>query len=239
MRAILKKEIIQYFHTSIAYIFIGMFMLLAGLLYGLINLANLSSDIPGFLAQFSIVSVILTPVLTMRMFCKEFHDATHKLLFSAPIRTSDIVLGKFWAGAAIIFVSIALSLLFILVTAIYGRVFFAETLLAYIGLFLLCILFLAIDMFVSSFAKKQITAIVFCFGINLILWFLDLLANSSTEIYAGVLRFVSPYQRLRSFLTGQLSYANIAYFLLLSSVFVLATINRLNVLMFGGLHENR
>ncbi len=237
MNAIVKKELIQYFHTSIAYIFIGMFMLLAGLLYGLINLANLSGDIPGFLGQFAVLCIILIPILSMRMFCKEFQDGTHKLLFSSPIKTSHIVLGKYLSGILIILLSIVLSLVFIAITAIYGQVFWAETMLAYLGFFLLCILFLSIDMFVSSFAKKQITSILLCFGINLILWFLDIIARGAAESYRGILSFLSPYQRLHSFMLGQLSFANIAYFIFVSSIFVLASISRLNWLQFGGQHE--
>lgn len=214
-----------------------MFLLLAALLYGLINLANQSSDLPGFLGQFSILSILLMPVLTMRMFCKEFQDGTHKLLFSTPIHTSDIVLGKFLAAMTILLLSFGLSLIFVWITAIYGAVYPAETILAYVGLLCINVLFLSIDMFISSFAKKQFSAILFGFGINLFLWFVDLLGTGSQVGLANFLAFLSPYQRVKPFMIGQLSYASIAYFILLTIIFVLASINRLNFLVFGGNHE--
>lgn len=237
MKAIYKKEMNLYFHSSIAYVFIAMFLLLAGLLYGLINLANQSSDIPGFIAQFSILSILLMPVLTMRMFCKEFQDGTHKLLFSTPTHTSDIVLGKFFAASSVLLLSLLLSLVFVVITSIYGAVYFAETTLAYLGLFFINILFLAIDMFISSFAKKQFSAIIFGFGVNLFLWFIDLLGTGSQFKWLNILEFMSPYQRVKPFMMGQLSYASIAFFVLGTCVFVFASTSRLNFLMFGGRHE--
>ncbi|MDY6072758.1 MAG: ABC transporter permease [Eubacteriales bacterium] len=240
MFAIYKKELKIYFSTAIGYVFLGIYMLLAGLLYALINLASLSGDIPSFLGQFSIIQLFLIPMLSMGFFAKEYNEGTSKLLFSAPIKSSDIVLGKFLAGLTMIILSCTFSLVFIIITAIYGEVYIAETLLAYCGFFLLSVFILSIDTFLSSFAVNQITAIIISFAINLMLWLIDLINIDTTTIAGKILAFISPYKRVSSFMLGQLSIANLLYFLLFSYIFLWACVLNINTHIYGGvIDENK
>ena len=63
MRAIYKREVFSYFVTPIGYIYIGIFLALGSLIFGLGNLSGLSSDMSDFFSMMSYVWMLLTPVL--------------------------------------------------------------------------------------------------------------------------------------------------------------------------------
>ncbi len=234
MKAILKKELNIFFKTPIAYIFIGMLIIIGSILFVVQNISNLSSDIPGFLAQLNIILIFLIPVLSMRMFCTEFTYGTNKLLFSSPISVVDIVLGKYFAALIVFLISVLLSFVFVIFTLIYGKVYFWEIALAYTGFTLQAAALIAIDMFISSFSKNQIVAVIMAFGANFTLWLIDILSKSSSGLVSEVLTFVSLYKRVEPFMLGQLSYASVAFFVLFSICFILATIFKLNKTLYGG-----
>ncbi|NMD38846.1 MAG: ABC transporter permease subunit [Christensenellaceae bacterium] len=234
MKAILKKELNIYFKTPIAYVFIGMLISIGSIIFVAQNINNLSSDIPGFLAQLNTILIFLIPVLTMRMFCTEFSYGTNKLLFSNPISVIDIVLGKYISALIVFIVSAVLSLVFVFFTFIYGKIYFSEIALAYSGFILQAAALIAVDMFASSFSKNQIVAVIMAFGINIFLWIIDILSKSSMGFITKILNFISLYKRMEPFIIGQLSYASIAFFILFSICFILATIYRLNRVLYGG-----
>lgn len=234
MLAILKKELSSYFNTSVAYVFIGMFSIIAGAIFAVQNLNNLSSDIPAFLAQLNLMLLFLTPVLTMKTYCDEFNLGTYKLLFSMPVSASSIVFGKFIAAAIVTILALSITLIFTIITAFYGVVYFPETFLAYIGFYLQALALLAIDMFISSFSKNQISAILMAFSINLLLWLLDILAKSTTATLNNVLNFISIYKRIEPFMIGQISISSIVFFIVCIACFIYANIYRLKKMVYGG-----
>ncbi len=233
MFTIIKRELLYYFYTSTAYAFLGIFISLAGLLYSLLNLIPLSSDIPGFLSQLNVVCLFLLPILTMNSFSKEFKQGTNKLLFSAPIPKHGIVLGKFFAAFNIVIIALFSTFIFVIFTKYYGEIYWAETLLAYLGIILNCILFLSLDLFIASICKNQIAAAIASFASNLFLWFIDLLPKNNV-LSTQFLSFISPYHRLTPFMIGQLSYANIVYFIVFSIILVHACTLYLQYLLLGG-----
>lgn len=240
MKSIYKKELNMYFRTAIGYVYICIHTLLAGLIFAIVNLASLSSDIPSFFAQFSIVQIFLLPILCMGLFAKEQTEGTYKLLFSTPIKSSNIVFGKFFAAFTLVLITCIISTIFIIIIAIYGKVYIPETLLAYLGFLLMSIYFLALDTFIASFSKHQISSIVISFAVNLVLWFIDLISSSQSGLLYNTLSFLSPYKRLSSFMISQFSISNSLYFILFAVLFLWACTLKINTQIYGGIiNENK
>ena len=215
MGAIYRREIQSYFYTPAAYVFMGVFLMLGSIFFGVSNLAARSSNLLNFLSQLSYLWMLLSPVLTMRLLAGERRGHTDQLLFSSPCSLSALVAGKFFAACTVLLCTVAATVVYPLIVAIYGTLYVGETLVGYLGLILQGCAFIALDLFVSCFARSQMTAAIVGVGVNLLVWLSDVLAAAVTvDAVSQALKFISLYQRFVPFSQGQLSFSNILYNLL-------------------------
>ena len=160
MRAIWKRELQAYFLTPTGYVFMGVFLLLSSVMFYLQIMQARSSDLPTFVGQMSYLWMLLSPVLTMRLLAEERQRRTDQLLLTSPVSLSGMVLGKYAAAYTVMVATVVLTLGFVAVVAVYGRVYPAEMAVAYLGFILQGGAFLALDLFISGCAKNQVTAAV-------------------------------------------------------------------------------
>ena len=156
-----------------------------------------------------------TPWATWRpkTYAGERKSRTDQLLFTSPVSLTGIVAGKFLAGVTVLLGAVALSGIYVLVTALYGRVYPGEVLCGYLGFLLQGCAFLAIDQLISARCRAPVTAAVWSLGVNLALWLLDVLNSAvSLTLVNRILSALSLYMRAAPFQEGQLSLANILYF---------------------------
>lgn len=234
MFTIFKREFMAYFRTPVGYVFIGVFVTLSGIIFYLSNLSTLSGELLIFLSQLTLLVMLLTPVLTMRLLCEERQRRTDQLLLTSPVSLTRIVLGKYLAASAVLWIAIGLTNVCTLVIGIYGTVYPGEWFVGYLGFTLQSMSFLALDMFVSGFTKNQVPAAISAFAANFLLWMIDLLADKvSAPFVADTLRFLSLYDRYEPFIIGQLSYASLVYFVTFIVVCVTATIRVMDARRFS------
>ncbi len=212
MNAIYRKELQSYFYTPVGYVFTGVFLALCSIFFGVGNLAERSGDILFLLRNMSYLWMLLCPILTMRLLAGERQARSDALLFSSPCPLTSIILGKYLAACTVLLLAILLSFVYPLLVAVYGKLYPAETAVGYLGFALMGCCFIALDLFVSSLAKNPVTAALFCFGVNLFVWFFDVLALAAKGTVAErIFHFLSLYQRFTPFTLGQLSYANVFF----------------------------
>ena len=229
MKAVWKREMQGYFYTATGYVFLGVFLTVSSVLFYLEILNQRSGDLPTFIGEMSYLWMLLSPVLTMRLLAEEKQKKTDQLLMTSPVSLPRIVIGKYLAAVTVLLAATALTLLYVLIVALYGKVYPAELAVNYLGFFLQGCAFVALDMFLSGCAGTPVTAAVLAFGANFLLWILDLLENAvHVEWIAGILRFCSLYARNESFLMGQLSFAGILFDVTVILLFVMLTIYRLD-----------
>ena len=235
MRAIWKRELQGYFFTPVGYVFMGVFLLLSSVMFYTTILQSGSSDLPAFIRLLSYLWMLLCPVLTMRLLAEEKQKRTDQLLLTSPVSLPGVVLGKYLAAVTVMLLSVVLTLLFVLIVAIYGQVYPAELLVCYLGFVLQGCAFIAIDLFLSGCAANQVTAAVMAFGANFLLWILDLLqAAVSSGFIRRLMSFFSLYERSEAFMIGQLSFANAGYFLSITAAFLVLTIHMLDSRRYRG-----
>lgn len=235
MLIIYKRELQSYFHTPIGYVFIGTFLALAGGLFYMQILQPLSGELLIFLSQLTVLFMLLSPVLTMRLLCEERQKGTDRLLLTSPVSLFSVVLGKYLAAATVLLLAIALTNVYVGIMALYGTVYTGEWLVGYLGFALQGLSFLALDLLVTCFAKNQVSAAVAAFAANLALWMLDLLSSSAPYAWmANTLNFLSLYQRYQPFVLGQLSFSSLVYFVCFTALCVAATMRALDARRFGG-----
>ncbi len=229
MKAIWKREMQGYFYTAVGYVFLGVFLTVSSVMFYMAILSTRSGDLPTFIGEMSYLWMLLSPILTMRLLAEERQKKTDQLLMTSPVSLPGIVAGKYLAAVTVLVIAAGLSLLYVLIVAIYGAVFPAELAVNYLGFILQGCAFAALGLFLSSCASTPVIAAVLAFGANFLLWILDLLETAiQVRWIADVLNFISLYNRNEPFLMGQLSFAGIFYDLAFIAVFLALTVYRLD-----------
>ncbi len=228
MKAIFKREFKNFFITPIGYIFIGFFMLMAAIMFVMNVMEPQIADLSGFFASLSVVLVVLVPILTMRLLAEEKRNKTDQLLFTAPVTMTEIVLGKFFATAAIYGLVLVCTWIFPIIMMIVSEPVVGIMISQYVGFFLLGLVFISIGLYISALTENQIISAIASFGILLVLVLLDsFAANISIPIVANIVSWLSITARFEDFFIGILNPAVIIYYLSITALFVYFTIQTL------------
>jgi ABC-2 type transport system permease protein len=169
---ILKRELGGYFATPVAYVFIVVFLLLAGFftfqLGEFYGDGNGQASLAGFFQWHPWLYLFLIPALSMRLWAEERKQGTIELLMTLPITLPQAVLGKFLA--AWIFTSVALFLTFPMwLTVNYlGDPDNGAIALGYVGSLLMAGGFLALGACISAVTKNQVIAFVLSVSVCLL-----------------------------------------------------------------------
>lgn len=235
MFAVWKRELQSYFYTSVGYVFMGVFLVIASILFYLQIMQQRSSDLLTFIGQMSYLWMLLSPVLTMRLLAEEKQKRTDQLLLTSPVSLTGVVMGKYLAAVTVMTVTTLLTGMFVLIVAIYGQVYPGELMVGYLGFLLQGCAFAALDLLISGLASNQVTAAVIAFGANFTLWMLDMLESAVTVDWAAkIMSFFSLYSRNEPFLMGQLSFASIVYDLSFAAACLILTIHALDSRRYRG-----
>ena len=165
MRTILnitKRELNGYFSTPVAYVFIVIFLLMAGLFTFYMGsfYERSQADLSAFFDWHPWLYLFLIPAISMRLWAEERRNGTIELLMTLPVSVSQTVIGKFLA--AWIFTGIALILTFPMwITVNYlGNPDNGVILTSYLGSLLMAGGYLSIGSCISSLTKNQVIAFV-------------------------------------------------------------------------------
>jgi ABC-2 type transport system permease protein len=245
--AIYRKEMAHYFVSPIAYVVVGAFLIISGLLFdlylkGVIQeslQAEMQSmrfgmpqdfDVPtqvvrAFFGVQPILILILIPMLTMAVFAEERKRGTMELLMTSPITEIDIVLGKFFA-------SLTLYALMLLPTASYMAFMFLRSdpappwrilLAGYAGALLFGGSLLALGSFISSLTENQIIAAVLTFASFFVLWIFDFGSSGSGPL-ASALSYLSVIRHYEDFTRGVIDTTGLIYYGSFIFLFVFLTV---------------
>ncbi|MFD2873800.1 gliding motility-associated ABC transporter substrate-binding protein GldG [Mucilaginibacter ximonensis] len=232
MYSIFKKEITTYLSSLVAYVTIGVFLLVLGLFlwvfpdssildYGYAGLDSLFSTAP-YLFMF------LIPAITMRSLAEERREGTFELLITRPLTDLQIVLGKYFAAVLIVLFALVPTLVYYYSVSVLGtpqgNIDSGAVIGSYIGLFLLGASFAAIGLFASAITKNQIIA--FTIAVFICFFFYSgfdslsgLLSLQSTGIQS--LGINDHYQSISR---GVLDTRDLGYFLVLTALFIWLTV---------------
>lgn len=175
------------------------------------------------------ILMMVVPLLTMRLISEERRSRSLPLLLSAPLSMSEIIIGKYLGIVSF------LILMTVMLTVMPLSLLFAGTidlgLLASIvvGLILLIAAFAAIGLYMSSLTQQPTVAAISTFGVLLLLWIIDWAGGKAGDPGAtGVLTYLSMLRHFEGLSRGIFSSADIIYFLLFISTFLILSIRKLD-----------
>jgi ABC-2 type transport system permease protein len=234
--SILKKEFNSFFSSPIAYLVIGVFLLINGLFLFVFNddfniLNGGFADITPFFYLAPWVFLYLIPAITMKSFADEISNGTIELLKTKPLSDWQIVLGKFWASLLLVLIAIVPT--FIYVYTVYqlgnpvGNIDFGTTIGSYIGLLFLAATYTSIGLFTSTLSKNQIVA--FILGVFITFFFFygfDAIASSFGNDSLNIQK-LGINEHFKSISRGVIDTRDIIYFLSVTFFFLFITKARL------------
>ena len=234
MIAIFKREMRSYFTTSTGYIFLAVALVLSGIVFGASTLLMQSADTGAYFSIMLYVLMIILPILTMKTFSEERRTRTEQLLITAPISTTQMVLGKFLSCFCMFFIAMLLTCFNFIPLFAYSETGETATQLPpnvaliignMIALLLVGMAFIAIGIFVSSLTENQFAAIIITMAILLGLLLIGLF-NSFIKVNAirVVLDWLSIYNRFVNFTYGIFDVGAVLYYVSVAGVFIFLTI---------------
>lgn len=155
MIAILKHELRIYFHSLTAYVFGAFLLVFVGIGAMLYNLQAAVSNFEYVLSFSSLVFVVIVPILTMRVIAEERKQKTDQLLYSLPVSTTKVILGKFLALLVVYLIPLCMIAVYPLIFSQYGEVYLLTSYGSLIAFFIMGAALIALGVFVSSLTENQ------------------------------------------------------------------------------------
>lgn len=226
MLAIFKRELKGYFTGVIGYVFLVIYLAVAGVLFSYTTMMSMSSDMSLFYTLMLLFSGITLPLLTMKSFSEERKMKTEQLVLTAPVSLPAMVFGKFLASYVIFAGATVLTSLYFLLLIPYTDLKITVLLGNALAMLLVGGVFIAIGIFVSSLTENQLSAAIGTIAI--ILGFLGIGLLGGLLPANFWLRFVldalSIFTRFQTFNNGYFDLASIIYYLSVGGIFLWLTI---------------
>lgn len=175
----------------------------------------------------TIILLLITPLVTMRLISEERRQQTLTLLYSSPIRVTEVVLGKYLGVLGFLCVLLALIVLMPLSLALGTQLDWGLLAAGVLGLALVMAAFAAAGLYLSSLTEQPTLAAISSFGLLLFLWIISWAARGHGP-GSHILRYVSLLNHFSAFMRGEVKVSDVLYYLLFILLFLTLTIRRLD-----------
>ena len=232
---ILRRDMGAYFTSPIGYIFMIVYVLISVGLYITSFFTFPMADMRPYFTNLPILLCVFIPAVTMRIWAEERKENTWEMLLTFPMRSRELVLGKFLAGLIFFAVTVAATFTVPLMLKVLGNPDLGAMAGGYFGTVLLGAFFLAIGIFFSGFFKDQIVAFVvtllacfsiFLVGTDFISAYIDGMMPGLGSLLSQLVGVAGHYN---AFARGVVELADLLYFVGWTALFLV-----LNVLYIEG-----
>ncbi|MBI9030960.1 ABC transporter permease subunit [bacterium] len=221
IKTIAQKEFSSFFKSPAAYMVLVGFLVITGWFFAHDLFLNNYSDIRDVLSFVPTIYLIFIPAITMGLVSKENYSGTIELLSTLPVKSYQIVTGKFFAGLGLIMVGILFSLIHPFTIMMIGtNVDVGTFFTGYLGLILLASAYTAIGLFASCLTKNPIIAFIVSFVIMFFFFILQYALFFIPSSIAGIFQYLSVNYHYSNLIRGVIDTRNIIYFVSLTFVFL-------------------
>ncbi|HEV2322256.1 MAG TPA: ABC transporter permease subunit [Gammaproteobacteria bacterium] len=181
----------------------------------------------GLFSISSIVLLLVVPLLSMRLVAEERRSGSLALLLAAPVRMTEIVLGKYLGLFGFLAIMVGFITLMPLSLALGTHLDYGKLAADVLGLLLLVGAFAAAGLYMSTLTRQPVVAAVSSFGLLLFLWIINWLSQGDAR-YSAVLHYLSLVDHYSTLLRGSFDSSDVVYYLLFILTFLVLSIRRLD-----------
>lgn len=176
-----------------------------------------------FFGNCAVILIMVAPALSMRLFSEEIKQRTLELLLTSPIRTVEIVLGKFLGGVGVVSLMLLATLHVPLGLAQWGDPDWGVVAGGYLALLLLSSALIAMGMLFSAMTANQVVALILTFASALGLLVLEWGSRDPDDWMAQL----SVMTHMTDLMRGALRVSDVVYYLGFTGFFLFATHQRM------------
>jgi ABC-2 type transport system permease protein len=218
---ITKREVIGFFASPVAYVFIVIFLLLSSFFTFMVAgfFERGQANLVTFFAWHPWFYLFLVPAVGMRMWSEERRLGTIELLLTMPITPWQAIVGKFLASWLILAIALALTFPVVITVNYLGHPDNGVILAGYIGSLLLSGAYLAIAAMTSAMTRNQVVSfilsVVICLFLILAGWppITNLLTEWAKPWLVDMIAAFSVMTHFESIQKGVLDSRDVLFFL--------------------------
>ena len=170
--------------------------------------------------------LFFVPAVTMRLWSEERKVGTYEILFTLPMKTSQVVLGKFLAGYVFLTITILLTCTIPITIAALSNPDWGPIIGAYLGAILLGGVYLSVGAFASSITENQIVAFIIGVSLSFILLIIGfpsitMFISSASPGLAGFFGYIGVTTHFENISKGILDSKDIVYYFSMMFFFLL------------------
>jgi len=217
--AVYHKELLAYFRSPIAYFVVAVFLVGTGYFFTYNMFLSGSASMDETFRNMGILILTLLPLVSMRLFSGEYSGRTMELLVTLPLKTWEIVLGKFLGAVTILLLMTAGTFIDLVPLYLFGNPQTTTIVAGYIGFILLGMACIAVGQFFSALTQNQIVAALITVPVLLSFWFIGHLQNFQTS-YAlrSLFGYLSFALHFADFVQGLIRSEAILFYLIVSAI---------------------
>lgn len=210
-----KKELMSYFNSPIAYIFIAVFLIVGNWLFFKSFFIYQQASMRGYFSILPWIFLFLAPAIAMRLWAEEKKTGTAEFLLTLPVTDWQVVLAKFFSALIFMFIALLLTITIPITIALLGNLDWGVIIGSYLGAMFLGGSYLALGLFVSSLTKNQIIAFVLslvaCFAAFMV--GSDFVLISAPTTIAPIMKFLGLGSHFYNIARGVIDTKDIIYYL--------------------------
>jgi len=238
--AIVRRELIAYFSSPLAYIVITAFLLMQGLVFYLIvsflNQPGGEVMTPlrlffGGTIFFWMFYLVVIPLITMRLVAEERRSGTIEVLLTSPVTEGQVIFAKFLASWFFYVAMWAPTVIYVLILMRHSDIDLGPVVVSYVGVFLLGVLYLGVGIFASTVTRNQIIAAVLAFAALIFLFSAGLMEGLfvSSSAARSVLGHMNLWAHMDDYARGILDLRHVMYEVSVGALFLFLAAKSLEV----------
>jgi ABC-2 type transport system permease protein len=238
--AIIRRELIAYFSSPLAYIVMTAFLLMQGYIFYLIvsflNNPQTPAMTPlrlffGGTIFFWLFLLFVVPVITMRLIAEERRSGTIEVLLTSPVTEAQVVVGKFLAAMAFYLALWLPTVLYVVILARHSKIDLGPVAAGYLGVVLLGFMFLAVGTLASTLSTNQLIAAIIAFAAMVLLFSIGLVEQlmTSSSVLRDALAHMNLWTQMDDFAKGIVDTRHVVYQLSMGVLFLFLAAKSLEV----------
>ncbi|MFP4330869.1 MAG: ABC transporter permease [Alkalispirochaetaceae bacterium] len=220
MYALFRRELSAFFQTPVAYVVAVVFLVASSTLFFSVFFLYDRAELRQFFATLPLLLSLLVPALSMRLIAEERRRGTYEILATLPLRTLDIILGKFLAVWVTLLFMLLPTLFYAFTVSRIGDLDPGPVFGGYLGAVLLAGTYASVGIFASSISRSEIVALIIALVISLSLALIESFIVLIPPPVAGVVQFLSATYHFDGFARGVVDSRSLVYLISVTTFFL-------------------
>ncbi len=217
--AVFQKEMRHYFRSPIAYFVVAVFLVGTGYFFTYNIFFTGVATMASTFQNMGILLLVILPVVSMRLFSSEYSAGTMELLQTLPLKSWEVVLGKYLGAVAILLLMTVGTMVDLVPLYLFGEPETTTILAGYIGFVLLGMACLAVGQFFSALTENQIVAALITVSVLLAFWFIGNLESFQNSLtLRSLFLYLSFSEHYGQFIRGLLRSEAVVFYLVVSAI---------------------